>query len=166
MVVIRLARGGAKKRPFFNIIATDSRSRRDGRFIERIGFYNPVASGGEENLRIAQDRLSSLARRRRATVADRCPPAGAKQQETGCLIGRSPDCRGTPQREQHVPDDLVLVGYVSGAYGVGGWIRIRPYSAEAHALLHVKTWWLDKPELRDVRRAAGQAARRRGGGAV
>jgi ribosomal protein S16 len=45
MVVIRLARGGAKKRPFFNIVATDSRNRRDGRFIERIGFYNPMASG-------------------------------------------------------------------------------------------------------------------------
>ncbi len=58
MVVIRLSRGGAKKRPFFNIIATDSRSRRDGRFIERIGFYNPVASGGEESLRVAQDRLT------------------------------------------------------------------------------------------------------------
>ncbi|HTN66668.1 MAG TPA: 30S ribosomal protein S16 [Burkholderiaceae bacterium] len=58
MVVIRLSRGGAKKRPFFNIIATDSRSRRDGRFIERIGFYNPVAAGGEESLRVAQDRLT------------------------------------------------------------------------------------------------------------
>ncbi|MFT5588614.1 MAG: small subunit ribosomal protein S16 [Bradyrhizobium sp.] len=58
MVVIRLARGGAKKRPFFNIVATDSRNRRDGRFIERIGFYNPVASGAEESVRIAQDRLT------------------------------------------------------------------------------------------------------------
>ena len=58
MVVIRLARGGAKKRPFYNIVATDSRNRRDGRFIERIGFYNPVASGKEETVRIAQDRLS------------------------------------------------------------------------------------------------------------
>ena len=58
MVVIRLARGGAKKRPFFNIVATDSRSRRDGRFIERIGFYNPVASGAEEPFRISAERLS------------------------------------------------------------------------------------------------------------
>jgi len=58
MVVIRLARGGAKKRPFFNLVATDSRNRRDGRFIERIGFYNPVASAGEEGIRIAMDRLS------------------------------------------------------------------------------------------------------------
>ena len=58
MVIIRLARGGAKKRPFFNIVATDSRNRRDGRFIERIGFYNPVASGAAEIVRIAQDRLT------------------------------------------------------------------------------------------------------------
>ena len=58
MVVIRLGRGGAKKRPFYNIVATDSRNRRDGRFIERIGFYNPVASGNAETLRIAEDRLS------------------------------------------------------------------------------------------------------------
>ena len=58
MVVIRLSRGGAKKRPFYNIVATDSRNRRDGRFIERIGFYNPVASGKEESFRIAQDRLT------------------------------------------------------------------------------------------------------------
>lgn len=57
MVIIRLSRGGAKKRPFYNIVATDSRNRRDGRFIERIGFYNPVAQKGE-TLRIAQDRLT------------------------------------------------------------------------------------------------------------
>lgn len=58
MVVIRLSRGGAKKRPFYNIIATDRRSRRDGRFIERIGYYNPMAAGQENVLHIAQDRLT------------------------------------------------------------------------------------------------------------
>jgi small subunit ribosomal protein S16 len=57
MVVIRLARGGAKKRPFFNIVVADSRLRRDGRFIERVGFYNPVASGAEQPLRVAFDRV-------------------------------------------------------------------------------------------------------------
>lgn len=57
MVVIRLARGGSKKRPFFNIVAADSRNRRDGRFLERVGFYNPVASGKAESLRVAFDRL-------------------------------------------------------------------------------------------------------------
>ena len=58
MVVIRLARGGAKKRPFYNIVVADARERRDGRFIERVGFYNPVASEGEEGLRVAQDRVT------------------------------------------------------------------------------------------------------------
>jgi len=57
MVVIRLARGGAKKRPFYNVIVTDSRNRRDGRFIERIGFFNPIASGQAEELRIDAARL-------------------------------------------------------------------------------------------------------------
>lgn len=57
MVVIRLSRGGAKGRPFFNIVAADSRNRRDGRFLERLGFYNPVASGQEESLRVAIDRI-------------------------------------------------------------------------------------------------------------
>ena len=58
MVVIRLSRGGSKGRPFFNIVVTYKRERRDGRFIERIGFYNPIAKGGEESLRITQDRLT------------------------------------------------------------------------------------------------------------
>ncbi len=58
MVVIRLARGGAKKRPFYNLVVTDSRNRRDGRFVERIGFYNPVASGNAEKLRISTERLA------------------------------------------------------------------------------------------------------------
>lgn len=57
MVVIRLARGGSKKRPFYNVVAADSRNRRDGRFIERVGFYNPVAVEGQEKLRIALDRV-------------------------------------------------------------------------------------------------------------
>lgn len=58
MVVIRLARGGAKKRPFFNVVVADSRNARDGRFIERLGFYNPLAPEGHEALRIQMDRLS------------------------------------------------------------------------------------------------------------
>ena len=58
MVVIRLARGGAKKRPFFNVVVTDSRSARDGRFIERLGFYDPKAPAGRESLRIALDRVT------------------------------------------------------------------------------------------------------------
>lgn len=58
MVVIRLARGGSKKRPFYNIVAADKRERRDGRFLERVGFYNPMAAESEEGLRVAFDRLT------------------------------------------------------------------------------------------------------------
>ncbi|WP_455200253.1 30S ribosomal protein S16 [Kaarinaea lacus] len=57
MVTIRLSRGGAKKRPFYNIVVQDSRKARDGRYIERVGFYNPSAVENEEGLRINQERV-------------------------------------------------------------------------------------------------------------
>jgi small subunit ribosomal protein S16 len=57
MVSIRLSRGGAKKRPFYHIVVTDQRNRRDGRYIERVGFFNPVARGAEEKLRVDIDRI-------------------------------------------------------------------------------------------------------------
>jgi small subunit ribosomal protein S16 len=79
MVVIRLARGGAKKRPFYNVVVTDSRNRRDGRFIERVGFYNPIAAAGEEALRIAHDRVNYWQQR------------GARLSDTvAMLVKRSP----------------------------------------------------------------------------
>ena len=57
MVGIRLSRHGAKKRPFYNIVVTDRRNKRNGRFIERLGFYNPIATGGEQSLKLALDRV-------------------------------------------------------------------------------------------------------------
>ncbi len=57
MVTIRLARSGAKKRPFYHITVSDSRNARDGRFIERIGFFNPIARGKEERLRLDMERM-------------------------------------------------------------------------------------------------------------
>ena len=57
MVSIRLSRAGAKKRPFYHLVVTDSRNRRDGRYIERLGFFNPVAKGNEEELRIDVERV-------------------------------------------------------------------------------------------------------------
>lgn len=83
MVKIRLTRGGAKKRPFYHVIVTDSRSARDGSFIERLGFFNPIAAGGEERLRIdlaridhwvgqgaqLSDRVESLVREARKSAA-------------------------------------------------------------------------------------------------
>ncbi|MEX2365540.1 MAG: 30S ribosomal protein S16 [Pseudohongiellaceae bacterium] len=57
MVTIRLSRGGAKGRPFYHLTVADKRNARDGAFIERVGFYNPVARGNEERLRVDLDRV-------------------------------------------------------------------------------------------------------------
>ncbi|GAB3321620.1 small ribosomal subunit protein bS16 [Haliea atlantica] len=58
MVTIRLSRGGAKKRPFYHLTVTDSRQSRDGRFIERVGFFNPVARGQEVRLKVDAERIA------------------------------------------------------------------------------------------------------------
>jgi small subunit ribosomal protein S16 len=58
MVTIRLARGGSKKRPFYHLTVSDSRNARDARYIERIGFFNPIACGGEERLRVDLERVA------------------------------------------------------------------------------------------------------------
>ncbi|MDX8378941.1 MAG: 30S ribosomal protein S16 [Gallionella sp.] len=58
MVIIRLSRGGSKNRPFFNVVVADSRNRRDGRFIERIGFYNSIANEKQESLRLNLERVA------------------------------------------------------------------------------------------------------------
>jgi len=57
MVTIRLSRGGAKKKPFYHVVVTDSRMPRDGRYIERLGYFNPMARGAEKNLEMSLDRI-------------------------------------------------------------------------------------------------------------
>lgn len=61
MVVIRLSRGGSKKRPFYQVTVTDRRNSRDGRFIERVGFFNPIARGQEERLRLDLEKIAAWA---------------------------------------------------------------------------------------------------------
>ena len=56
-------------------------------------------------------------------------------------------------QESNVPDDLVLVGYVSGAFGIHGWVKVHPYSRDAAALLSSKTWWIDRPDWRVIARS-------------
>ncbi|MDP9500014.1 30S ribosomal protein S16 [Bisgaard Taxon 45] len=70
MVTIRLSRGGAKKRPFYQIVVADSRSPRDGRFIERVGFFNPLATGKAERLRLDLDRVNAWVEKG-ASLSDR-----------------------------------------------------------------------------------------------
>lgn len=86
MVTIRLARGGAKKRPFYQIVVTDSRSARDGRFIERIGFFNPIATGRAEGLRLDLDRIKYWISQG-ATVSERVSMLikDAKKQHNVCF---------------------------------------------------------------------------------
>ena len=83
MVSIRLSRGGAKRRPFYHVVVTETRNRRDGRYIERLGYFNPVATGGETELNIdlgrtdywisqgarPSDRVASLIKRSRGSEA-------------------------------------------------------------------------------------------------
>lgn len=86
MVIIRLARSGAKKRPFFNMVVADSRDARDGKFIERIGFYNPRAAEGEEALRVQLDRVThwqSQGARLSDTVTRLVRQFGARQKAAG-----------------------------------------------------------------------------------
>ena len=73
MVIVRLARGGSKKRPFFNIHVCDSRTRRDGRFIERLGYYNPVAAG--QATRLVSDTVARLVKEFKAQPAAEAPAA-------------------------------------------------------------------------------------------
>jgi len=85
MVIIRLARGGAKKSPLFNMVVANSRDARDGRFIERIGFYNPRAIEGEEALRIQLDRVNhwrSQGAQLSETVTKLVKRFGAEQKAT------------------------------------------------------------------------------------
>src|SRR5690625_7037025 len=103
MVIIRLARGGSKKRPFFHLSVTDSRSARNGRFIERVGFFNPIARGQEERLRVDLERVdywvsqgAQLSERvaglvkesREAQKADRSEEHTSELQSRGQLVCR------------------------------------------------------------------------------
>ncbi len=90
MVKIRLARGGAKKQPFYHIVVTDSRNPRDGRNIERVGFFNPVARGQDERLRVDVARIdhwigqgAQLSDRVRKLVNERRAEAPAGDSEAG-----------------------------------------------------------------------------------
>ena len=81
MVTIRLSRGGAKKRPFYQIVVTDSRSPRDGRFIERVGFFNPIAQGNAERLRVDLERVNHWVAQG-ASLSDSCCNFGKRSSKS------------------------------------------------------------------------------------
>jgi small subunit ribosomal protein S16 len=88
MVIIRLARGGAKKSPFYSVVVADSRNRRDGRFIERVGFYNPLAKEGQEGLRLDGARISHW-QSNGAQLSD-CVARLVKQSAKGAGVAAAP----------------------------------------------------------------------------
>ena len=95
MVKIRLARAGAKKRPFYHLVAADSRSPRDGRFIERLGFFNPIAVGGEVRLRVNTERVDHWVARG-AQLTDRAAKlvGEARKQPSLVAVGGAPEAGG------------------------------------------------------------------------
>ena len=95
MVKIRLARAGAKKRPFYHLVAADSRSPRDGRFIERLGFFNPIAVGGEVRLRVNTERVDHWVARG-AQLTDRAAKLVGEAREQPSLVadGDAPEADG------------------------------------------------------------------------
>ena len=114
MVAIRLSRGGAKKRPFYHIVVTDSRNRRDGRYIERLGFFNPIASGKEESLRMDLSRakywlgVGAQPSERVAKLIKQCaktPPIETASTETTPIEQSSPLAASTD--EQSTPTVVV-----------------------------------------------------------
>lgn len=112
MVVIRLARGGAKKRPFFTIVAADSRRARDGGFIERVGFYNPKATETETKFRVAHDRLShwrSVGAQMSPTVARLvkafgAPSSGEGAQAVPAEAGATAVASGPEEQRAEAPE--------------------------------------------------------------
>ena len=137
MVVIRLARGGAKKRPFYNIVVADSHFAATGRFIERIGFYDPKAPAGREAS---------------ASTASGSPTGPARARSS-----RRPS-RGWSSRvpsPQPPPSNLLVMGRVAAPFGVKGWVKITPFT-ESPATLCAAPPAVDRP--------AGRVARGCGGG--
>ena len=125
MVVIRLARGGAKKRPFYNVVVADSRNRRDGRFIERVGFYNPIAAAHEEGLRLSHDRIAywqergaqAVRHRRDARQARGAAPAPARRRSA------APAPAGDTPRSGAGAPSAAIAGTSSSMGRVGGAVR-------------------------------------------
>ncbi len=135
MVTIRMSRGGAKKRPFYHLVVTDSRNRRDGRFIERVGFFNPTATGNEERLSLDQERI------------DHWIGLGAKPSDrVAKLVKESKAAALSSLDAVVVPrasgDDFIIVGKISGLYGVRGWMRIHSDTRPRENILSYPIWYL------------------------
>ena len=116
MVKIRLARAGAKKRPFYHLVAADSRSPRDGRFIERLGFFNPIAVGGEVRLRVNTERVDHWVARG-AQLTDRAAKLVGEAREQPSLVadGGAPEADGAAAEAGAEAEAAAETGIETGA---------------------------------------------------
>ena len=127
MVVIRLSRAGAKKRPFYHMVVTDSRKRRDGGYIERIGYFNPVARGQEFRLHLEMDKLThwqnigaQLSDRVSALVKEFKKKAAANNVDNST--------------------DWVVVGRFGRAHGIKGFITVHSFTEPRDNILRYTDW--------------------------
>jgi hypothetical protein len=145
MVVIRLARGGAKKRP-------STTSLQPTRAIVAMAVSSSASVSTTRWLPVVKCLCASpltvwlTGKALAHNCRHRCSSGSPEQSSLILVAGLTVKNASGVQ----VPDDLAQVGFVYGAYGVAGWVRIRPFSEDADALLKVKTWWLDKPGAHDV----------------
>ena len=136
MVKIRLARAGAKKRPFYHLVAADSRSPRDGRFIERLGFFNPIAVGGEVRLRVSTERVDHWVARG-AQLTDRAAKLVGEAREQPSLVadGDAPEADGAAaeagaEAEATAAGTGIETGIETGAEAESGAEEVSEESAE------------------------------------
>ena len=119
MVGIRLSRHGAKKRPFYHIVVTDRRNKRNGRFIERLGFYNPIATGGEQLLKLSLDRVDYWLGQG-AQPSERVRQLIRRRRMEGSAIAEAPQevaTEAAPVSEEAAPAGLRHQGSGSGRGG-------------------------------------------------
>ena len=130
MVSIRLSRAGAKKRPFYHLVVTDSRNRRDGRYIERVGFFNPVGQEHEENLRIDLERV------------DHWIGQGAQPSDRVASLLKTASQGSRERTDWALALEPVVLGRISGLFGVRGWVKVYSYTDPREAVLEYNSWLL------------------------
>ena len=151
MVTIRLARHGGKKQPFYHLTVAEKSAKRDGRFIERLGFYNPVARGGEQELRIDLNRadywlsVGAQPTERALQLITRYRKSLAEESEVG-EVGEaaetSPGCGRVGFKAWCSSVDPVVIGAVGAPFGVHGWVHVKSFTAPPGNLLDYRPWQL------------------------
>ena len=140
MVTIRLARAGAKRRPFYHVVVADSRSRRGGRFIERVGFFNPIATENEERVRIDAARVEYW-----KSCGARASGRGRKASPVEIAAsGSRPPHVGSAMTDEGSGHRRVVLGRIIGPYGTCGWLKVRSSTEPPENILRYEPWQVER----------------------